>query len=57
MGLDSFECPLRGEKKLLLEKENLDLVLKPILKPCICSKSENMNIENKDVTCHKFLNF
>ena len=29
-GLVRFECPLRGEKKLLLEKENLDSVLKSI---------------------------
>ena len=28
MGLVNFECPLKGEKKLLLEKENLDPVLK-----------------------------
>ena len=31
MGLVGFECPLRGEKKLLLEQENLDwLLLKSI---------------------------
>ena len=30
MGLVGFECPLRGEKKLLLEQENLDSVLKSI---------------------------
>ena len=29
-GLVTFECPLRGEKKPLLEKENLDSVLKSI---------------------------
>ena len=26
MGLSGFEGPLKGEKKLLLEEENLDLV-------------------------------
>ena len=30
MGLVGFECPLRSEKKLLLEKENLDSVLKSV---------------------------
>ena len=30
MGLVGFECPLRGKKKLLLERKNLDSVLKPI---------------------------
>ena len=30
MGLAGFACPLRGKKKLLLEQENLDLVLKSI---------------------------
>ena len=30
MGLVGFEFPLRGEKKLLLEQENLDSVLKSI---------------------------
>ena len=30
MGLVGFEFPLRGEKKLLLKKENLDSVLKSI---------------------------
>ena len=30
MGLVGFECPLRGEKKLLLENENLDSVLRSI---------------------------
>ena len=30
MGLAGFECPLWGEKKLLLKKENLDSVLKSI---------------------------
>ena len=28
MGLVNFQCPLKGEKKLFLEKENLDSVLK-----------------------------
>ena len=30
MGLVGFEFPLRGEKKLLLKKENLDSVLKSV---------------------------
>ena len=30
MGLVGSECPLKGEKKLLLEQENLDSVLKAI---------------------------
>ena len=30
IGLVGFECPQRCEKKLLLEKENLDSVLKSI---------------------------
>ena len=30
MGLVGFECPLRGEKKLLPEKENVERVLKSI---------------------------
>ena len=30
MGLVGFECPLSGEKNLLLEKENLDSMLKSI---------------------------
>ena len=30
MGLVGLECPLRGEKKLLLEQENSDSVLKSI---------------------------
>ena len=27
IGLVGFECPLKGEKKLLVEKENLESVL------------------------------
>ena len=30
MGLVGFECPLKGEKKLLLGQENLDSVSKSI---------------------------
>ena len=30
MGLVEFDCPLRGEKRLLLEQKNLDSVLKSI---------------------------
>ena len=30
MGLFGFECPLRGEKKLLFEQGDLDSVLKSI---------------------------
>ena len=30
MGLVGSECPQKGEKKLLLEQENLDSVLKAI---------------------------
>ena len=50
-----WECPLRGEKKLPLEKENLDLVLKSMLtwSPGICLKSENVNIESEAATGKK----
>ena len=44
MGLVGFECPLRGQKKLLLQQEILDLVLKSIStwsSTCIL----NLNIE------------
>ena len=44
MGLVGFECPLRGQKKLLLQQEILDLVLKSISTwspTCIL----NLNIE------------
>ena len=48
MGLVGFECSVRGKKKLLLEQENLDNVKVNIyLKPYICLKSENVNIENE----------
>ena len=49
MGLVGFECPLRGEMKLLREQENLDSVLKVnfYLKPCIYLKSEHVNVENE----------
>ena len=30
MDLVGFECPLRGEKKVVLEQENLDSLLKSI---------------------------
>ena len=33
MGLVGFECSLRGEKKLFLEKENLESVLSQYLSP------------------------
>ena len=51
MGLVGFECPLRCQKKLLLQQEILDLVLKVniYLKSYMYLKSEywNVNIENK----------
>ena len=51
-GLVGFECPLRGERKLLLQQENLDSVLKSLstLKPCMYLKSDNVNIENEGAT-------
>ena len=58
MGLVGFERPLRGEKKLIYEKENLDSVLKSIStwKPA-CLKSQNVNIESEGVADKSFLNF
>ena len=56
MALVGFDCPMTGEKKLLLEKENLDSVLK-YLKSCICLKSENVDIENEGVADNFFVNF
>ena len=49
MGLVGFECPLRGEKKLLLEQENLEISVKVniYLKTCMYLKFENVNIENE----------
>ena len=48
MGLVGFECPLRGEKKLLLENENLDSVLRSIPTwNTACLNSENVDIENE----------
>ena len=48
MCLAGFECSLKDEKKQLHEHKILDSVLKSIyLKPCICLKSENVNIENE----------
>ena len=47
MGSVGLEGPLRGEKKLLLETENLNSVFIQVniyLKPCIHFKSENVNI-------------
>ena len=43
MDLVGFECPLRGEKKLLLEKNIFTISVKVniYLKPCISHKSEN----------------
>ena len=51
-GLVGSECPLRHERKLLLQQENLDSVLKSIssLKPCMYLKSDNVNIENEGAT-------
>ena len=58
MSLVGFDCPLRGEKKLLLEQENLNSVLKSIiyLKPCMYLKPENVNIENEGRKNLNFLN-
>ena len=50
MGLVGFECPLSIENKLLLEKENF------YLKPCICLKSKNVNIQSEDAAGKNFLN-
>ena len=48
MGLVGFECPLRGEKKLLLENENLDSVLRSIPTWNTARfNSENVDIENE----------
>ena len=56
MALVGFDCPMTGEKKLLLEKENLDSLLK-YLKSCICLKSENVDIENEGVADNFFWTF
>ena len=57
MCLVGFECSLKDEKKQLHEYKILDSVLRSIyLKPCICLKSENVNIENEGVLGRNFLN-
>ena len=48
MGLVVFECPLRGEKKLLLGKANI------YLKPCIHLKSKKVNIEKRALQTKSF---
>ena len=57
MGLVGFECPLRDEKKLLLEQENLfrfSVKFNIYLKSCIHLKSENVNIENEGASGKNF---
>ena len=59
MGLVGFECPLRGEKKLFFKLENFDSGVRVNinLKPCICLKSENANIENESTTGRNIFEF
>ena len=61
MDLVGFECPLRGEKKLLLEKWKLYSVSKSISTWVPASvldlKSENVNIINEGDAGKIFLNF
>ena len=54
MSLVRFECPLKGEKELLLERENLDSMLKSI---STWSPAENVNIENEGAAGKNFWNF
>ena len=59
IGLVGFECPLRGEKKLLLEKENLYSVLKSIStwSPASVLNLKMWILKMRGATGKTFLNF